>query len=145
MFEHRTDDRFQVTAYLVSPSSIHTTKRAAYWGGVASRMIADCNAMIQTMQRYQKMLYDRVQEIETAPYHHRVTLQRERRFRESKVFYHLIVEKVYDVPGIDPCEIVRENYPGTERREALKAFEAYKKSHPGIESVLDIEKGRWER
>ena len=28
---------------------------------------------------------------------------------------------------------------------ALKAFEAYKKSHPGVEAVLDIEKARWEK
>lgn len=145
MFRNRTDERFQVSAYLVNPSAIHTTKRAAYWGGIASRMIADCTAMIATMQRYQQLLYDRVQEIESAPYHHRLTLLREKRWRESKVFYHLIVEKVYDVPGIEPCEIVRENYPGTERREAIKAYEAYKKTHPGIESVLDIEKSPWER
>ena len=145
MFEHRTDDRFQVSAYLVSPASIHSTRRAAYWGGIASRMISECTAMIATMERYQRLLYARVQEIETAPYHHRVTLKREKRWRDSKVLYHLIVEKVYDTPGIEPCEIVRENYPGTERREALKAFEAYKKSHPGIESVLDIERARWER
>lgn len=145
MFSHSREARVQVSAYLVSPSSIHTTKRAAYWGGIASRMIDDCNAMIQTMRRYQKMLYDRVQEIETAPYHHRVTLLREKRWRDSKVMYHLIVERVYDTPGIEPCEVVRENYPGTERREAIKAFEAYKKSHPGIEAVLNIEKGRWEK
>jgi hypothetical protein len=145
MFRNRNDERFQISAYLVNPSTIDTTERAAYYGGIASRMIEDCNAMIETMQRYQKKLYDRVQEIETAPYHHRVQLIREKRWRESKVVYHLIVEKVYDVPGIKPAEIQRTNYPGTERRQAIAAFEAYKKTHPGIEAIKDIEKGKWEK
>lgn len=39
----------------------------------------------------------------------------------------------------------RKTYPGTERRQALKDFAAYQKSHPGIIAVKDIEKARWER
>lgn len=58
---------------------------------------------------------------------------------------YLIVEKVFDTPGIKPVEIQRTTYSGPERRDALKAFEAYKKSHPGVEAVLDIEKARWEK
>lgn len=61
------------------------------------------------------------------------------------MFYYLIVEKVFDTPGIKPVEIERHNYPGTDRRQSMKDFEAYKKSHPGIEAVLEIEKAHWEK
>ena len=70
---------------------------------------------------------------------------RENRYYQKRVYYYLIVEKVFDTPGIKPVEIARTTYSGPERREALKAFEAYKKSHPGVEAVLDIEKARWEK
>lgn len=145
MFYNRNEDEIHVRCYLVKPSTIDSLDRAVYWGNRAAESIKDCEAMIATLKRYQQEIYERVQELETAPYHHRVTLLREKRYYEKKVFYHLIVEKVFDSPGIKPVEIQRTNYPGTERREALKAFEAYKKSHPGIEAVLDIEKARWER
>ena len=131
--------------YLPNPDTLKSMDDALFWGGHAASDIANCKALISRLEEYQRKVYERVQTLETAPYHHRVTLHRERRFRESKVFYHLIVEKVYDIEGIKPTEIQRTNYPGTERREAIKAFEAYKKSHPGIEAVLDIEKGRWEK
>lgn len=145
MFEHGREERLQVSRYLVSPATIHTTERAAYWGKTTAEAIKDCEDMITKLKQYQKQLFDRVQEIETAPYHHRVQLIREKRWRESRVVYHLIVEKVYDVPGIDPTEIRRTNYPGAERRQAIAAFELYKKTHPGIEAIKDIEKGAWEK
>lgn len=145
MFTHRSDGELWVRCYLIDPKTIDTVERAAYWGNNAASHIKECEAMIARLKEYQQMIFERVQELETTSYHHRVTLLRERRFRESKVLYHLIVEKVYDTEGIRPTEISRTNYPGTERREALKAFEAYKKSHPGIEAVLDIEKARWEK
>lgn len=34
---------------------------------------------------------------------------------------------------------------GGERRKAIADYKAACKSHPGAETVLDIEKGRWER
>lgn len=145
MFEYGREERLQVSRYLVAPATIHTTERASYWGGIAGEAIADCKAMIAKLEQYQQMLFQRVQELETAPYHHRVTLKRERSWYDKKVTYYLIVEKVREVKGIEPEEIQRTNYPGTDRRQALADFEAYKKSHPGIEAVKDIEKGKWER
>lgn len=145
MFHGRSDGELWVRCYLIDPATIDTVERAAYWGGSAARAIKECEGMINQLKQYQQQLYERVQELETAPYHHRVTLLRERRYYEKKVFYHLIVEKVYDADGIKPVEIQRTNYPGTERREAIKAFEAYKKTHPGVEAVMDIEKARWEK
>ena len=145
MFSHRNDTELYVRCHLIDPKTIDDLDRAVYWGGNAAHYIAECEGMINQLKKYQQMIYERVQELETAPYHHRVTLLRENRYYQKRVYYYLIVEKVFDTPGIKPVEIQRTTYSGPERRDALKAFEAYKKSHPGVEAVLDIEKARWEK
>lgn len=145
MFRNRSDAELWVRCYLIDPKTIDTVDRAIYWGNSAAEHIRQCESMITRLKEYQKMIFDRVQELETAPYHPRVTLLRERSLRDSKVFYYLIVEKVYETPGMKPVSLQSTKYSGTDRREAIKAFEAYKKSHPGIEAVLDIEKASWEK
>lgn len=145
MFTYRSDGELSVRCYLIDPKTIDDLDRAVYWGNSAAQYIKDCESMINQLKQYQQKIYERVQELESAQYHHRVTLLRENRYYQKRVFYYLIVEKVFDTPGIKPVEIQRTTYSGPERRDALKAFEAYKKSHPGIEAVLDIEKARWEK
>ena len=145
MFTYRSDGELSVRCYLIDPKTIDDLDRAVYWGNSADQYIKDCEGMINQLKQYQQKIYERVQELETAQYHHRVTLLRENRYYQKRVFYYLIVEKVFDTPGIKPVEIQRTTYSGPERRDALKAFEAYKKSHPGVEAVLDIEKARWEK
>lgn len=130
--------------YLPDPRTLNTLDRLTYHGGCAARYITELQAMIETMESYQSLIYDRVQELSTAPYHTEIHLIRERRY-DNKVKYHLLMKKVYDTPGIDPETIERTTYPGTERRKALADFAAYQKSHPGIIAVKDIEKGKWER
>ena len=145
MFHNRSDGELWVRCYVIDPKTIDDLDRAVYWGNSAAQYIKDCEGMINQLKQYQQKIYERVQELETAQFHHRVTLLRENRYCQKRVFYYLIVEKVFDTPGIKPVEIQRTTYSGPERRDALKAFEAYKKSHPGVEAVLDIEKARWEK
>lgn len=145
MFTYRSDGELSVRCYLIDPNTIDDIDRAVYWGNSAAQYLKDCEAMINQLKQYQQQIYERVQQLESAQYHHRVTLLRENRYYQKRVFYYLIVEKVFDTPGIKPVEIQRTTYSGPERRDALKAFEAYKKSHPGVEAVLDIEKARWEK
>ena len=145
MFTYRSDGELSVRCYLIDPKTIDDLDRAVYWGNSAAQYIKDCEGMTNQLKQYQQKIYERVQELESAEYHHRVTLLRENRYYQKRVFYYLIVEKVFDTPGIKPVEIQRTTYSGPERRDALKAFEAYKKSHPGVEAVLDIEKARWEK
>ncbi len=142
MFTYRSDGELSVRCYLIDPKTIDDVEKAVYWGNSANQYIEDCKNMIKQLLQYQQQLYERVKELESSPYHHRVTLLRENRYYQKRVFYYLIVEKVFDAPGIRPVEIQRTKYPGAERREAIKAFETYKKTHPGIEAVLDIEKSR---
>lgn len=130
--------------YLPDPRTLNTIDRLTYHGGCAARYAAELQAMIETMESYQQLIYDRVQALTMAPFHHELYLTRERRY-DNKVRYHLEVKKVYDIPGIDPETIERTTYPGTERHKALADFAAYQKTHAGIIAVKDIAKGKWER
>lgn len=130
--------------YLPDPRTINTLDRLTYHGGQADRYITELTAVIETMQAYQMLVYERIQELTTAPYHTEVHLTREKRY-DNKVRYHLEVKKVYDVPGINPVTTERTTYPGTERHKALADFTAYQKAHSGIIAIKDIEKAKWER
>ena len=130
--------------YLPNPERLHTMRELTYHGAQAARYAAEFKAMIETMEAYQSLIYDRVQALTQAQYHMEIHLNRHKRY-DNKVHYYLEVKKVYDTPGIEPETIERTTYPGTERRQALKDFAAYQKSHPGIIAVKDIEKGKWER
>lgn len=130
--------------YLPDPRSLNTLKECTYQGGSAARYAAELKAMIETMEAYQSLIFDRVQELSVAPYHTELNLTRHKRY-DNKVYYYLEVKKVYDVDGIGPETIERTVYPGTERHKALADFAAYQKSHPGIIASKDIAKGKWER
>lgn len=132
--------------YLPDPRSLNTLTACASNGGSAASYAADLRAMIETMEAYQQLIFDRVQELTTAPFHHELHLTREKKYyADNKVFYYMEVKKVYDAPGINPETIERTTYPGTERHKALADFAAYQKSHPGIIAVKDIAKAQWER
>ena len=130
--------------HLQDPQKLHSMKDLAYYGTRAAQYIKDLEAMIETMESYQSLVFDRVQEVSTAQYHLEIHLTRERRY-DNKVKYYLTLKKVYDVPGIEPETVENTTYPGTERSKAIKDFAAYQKSHPGIVAVKNIEKGRWEK
>lgn len=130
--------------YLPDPRTLNTMDRLTYQGAQAARYADELREMIQTMESYQSLIYDRVQALTTAPYHTEIHLRREKRY-QNKVKYYLDVKKVYDTLEIEPETIKRNVYPGTGRSQAIKDFEAYQKSHPGIIAVKDIEKGKWER
>ena len=130
--------------YLPDPNTLNTMDRLTYQGAQAARYAEEFREMIQTMESYQSLIYDRVQALTTAPYHTEIHLRREKWY-QSKVKYYLDVKKVYDTLEIEPETIKRNVYPGTGRSQAIKDFEAYQKSHPGIIAVKDIEKCKWER
>lgn len=130
--------------YLPDPRTINTLDRLIYHGSCADRYVSEFKAAIDTMEAYKMLVYDRVQELTTAPYHTEIHLSREKRY-DNKVHYYLEVKKFYDVPGIDPEIIKRTTYPGTERHKALADFTAYQRNHPGIVAIKRIEKSKWER
>ena len=145
MFYHRSDEEFTVRQYLLSPEKLNTVDECRRWGAYASRAITEAQSFIQTMQEYQKLLYDRVQVLSAASWHYEALLLREPDSWKGKIFYYVQLLKVYDDPGIKTEIIENTKYPGSERRAAFAAFAALQKSRPGIISRKDIEKRRWER
>lgn len=143
--QRRGDLDIDFHIYLTSPATIHDMGRLEYYGKYVQDEIKDLQATIETLQAYNQMLYDRAQELTAAPWHHEIHLTREKRYYENKVYYYLQLLKVYDTPGINPETLESHKYPGTERRQAIKDFEAYQKSHPGIVAKKDIEKSKWEK
>ncbi len=145
LFEHRTEERLDLHLYIVSPATIHTMEKIQYWDHAAQRDIAACEARIAELKQYQKMLYDRAQELAAANWHYELYLTREKSWSTGKVHYYLQLRKVYDAAGIAPEIIENRKYPGTERHQALKDFAAMQKARPGIVTHKDIEKSKWER
>lgn len=145
MFTYRNDEDLRVYAYLYKPDAISSMDRLTYYGSTADRAIADCKHMIETLEAYKLKLHERAQQLTTAPYHFELELKREKHWNDSPVLYFLTLYRVFDVPGIQKQTESQTRYPGKERRQALKDFEAMKKSHPGIPATLDIEKRSWER
>ena len=105
------------------------------------RYIDDCEILIEQMRSYRLELAARSRELLTMGYHTKISLIREKRWKD-RVFYHLTEEIIYD-DGTTKT-ISNEKYAGTKRHEAIKAFENYKKRFPQYEYHKDIAKGRWE-
>ena len=76
------------------------------------------------------------------PYDYRLDLIRRRGRSDKRAAYTVALVREYQ----DGHEEAEESatYPGAQRREALKAFEALKRSRPGIACNMDIKKRPWE-
>ncbi len=143
MFEHRTDEEIGRSTYVIAPKTMKTMKDIQTWDGYALRGIEEHEAAIKELKQYRMMLYERVQELETAAYTRRLKLIREPHW-QGKKYYNVSVVKDY---GGDIGEITEltERYPGNERSKAFKRFAELKKQYPGIDIVQDTEKRGWEK
>lgn len=109
----------------------------------AARTIEQMEEYIEALRGYRQALAARYAALASMPYDYRLDLIRRRGWSDKRVTYTLALVREYQ----DGREEAEESttYPGTQRREAIKAFEALKKSRPGIACNVDIEKRPWER
>lgn len=145
LFDRTREERLNISAYIISPKSINDIDNIAYYDNYAQRRINEAEAMIKALQSYRLMLCSRAQEIAAAPWHLELELRREYHYYRKAVTYHLTLFRVYDTEGIEPQAIERKDYTGKERAQAIKDYEAMRKSRPGIIARKEIEKGQWER
>lgn len=145
MFEYRNEEQHTHYLYLLNPSSLQSVQDCAQQDSRLARYISELQSEIIALQNLRQETYQRICYLYSVPFTPKVTLTRERRFRDEKVFYYLTTWKIYDAPDVEPERISCETYPGTARHQAIKDFRAYVKSHPGIQSEMHIEKSRWER
>lgn len=139
---YRTTDR-TCRAYIADPAEMYTVERCRMYDQIAERYMQDMRAELELMQQYRKALFDRMQLLYSTPYHLRLTLKRARGM--EKVYYYLLLEKVFDGSGILPELLSNTKYAGKDRAKAIADFKAECKRRPGIDSVIDIEKKGWER
>ena len=109
-----------------------------------ARDIQRLEETIIKMKEHRKALYEHTQRLQELDNHLQLKLKRERRY-DNKVHYYVTVKRIYPANERMYNDIINEHYDGSDRSKAIKRYEQLKKEYPGIESIKDIEKGRWEK
>ena len=139
--------------HIYDPGRIFEEKQLKLYDEWAEKDIKDLEEMLVILKDYRQVLAGRFSELATSATIPVIRLHRQRDFwKDHKVFYYLQeITRYLDSPdqknGTSYTDVVinTTKYAGSDRRDAIKAFNDYKKAHPGIEAILDIEKSRWER
>lgn len=143
-YKHRSEIYLDHRVSLINPGIMGDMTSLTFWGSSIRQEITELQAAIETLQAYDQLIYDRVQEIISAPWRPELHLTREKNYATGKIIYRLSLLKVYEIDGISPEIMEQTNYPGPERHKAIAAFRAAQKQRPGITARMAIEKSRWE-
>ena len=143
MFENRTDEQLNIYVYIVSPKTINTIERLEYWDSEAVSDIARLQETINKLKEYRQMLYERAQFIESAQYTRVLYIKREYHYYSKTVSYHVGIAREYK--EMDDVIEQEDKFPGKERHKAFARFKELKKQNPGIATIEETEKGKWER
>ena len=138
----RSDADVTIRGFFLRPNAIDRPEDIKRYDNSAQAMIAEAKRLIEDMESYRVALFMRYQELTAMQYRPQLRIRRYKQYK-GNVTYFVEVMKIYE-DGREQVE-QQQTFPGNERWKALKAFEAAKKQRPGIEAVMDIEKGRWER
>lgn len=143
IFRRGREAEIRVSGYFQYPDKLTTPERVAYYDRSAAGTIQRMEEYIEALRDYRQALAARYAALASMPYGYRLDLIRRRGWSDKRVTYTVALVREYQ----DGHEEAEESttYPGTQRREAIKAFEALKKSRPGIACNVDIEKRPWER
>ena len=133
----------RINNYIIHPDNLDTIDRVKYYEESAEETIQKMEEYIAQLQEYRQALAERYAALASMPYTYRLELIRHKGWHDKKVTYTVQLLKVFQ-DGHEEAE-EKTTYPGTGRRQALKDYEVIKKSRPGIETKVDIEKARWER
>lgn len=138
-------DVIDKTLYLhfYHPEKLDKVSEVARYDKRAAEDIADLERYIEQLKVYRVALAERYNYIATAPTTPVVELKRYRNYSTKKVTYYLNIYTRDLNTNKDTLETT-QTYPGTDRKQALKDYEKYIASHPGIIAIKDIEKSRWE-
>ena len=133
------------TAYIRNPQKIKSLLEVQEYDKKAQEEIEYLKQKNELMSIYRAELYNRFQEINSANYHLRITIERQRRYYENKVFYYVTVHNVPDRADVATVEVLTEVFEGKQRHNALKRFDELCKQYPHAETVKKIEISQWER
>ena len=128
--------------YYSDPSNVTNMDRLRVLDEMTTREIERLQNELSALQAYRLDLMERAQYLSTASYTVSVELHRHKLYCGG-VEYKLQIVRTYEDGTRHEDSLTR--YTGKERHKAIADYKAACKSHPGAETVLDIEKGRWER
>lgn len=135
------------------PRTIYEPDRLKMYDKWSADNIERLTVELALLKDYRAAIVERFGELLTAATVPVIRLKRHKDSYTNKVFYYLEeITRYLDEPNTQnrvktPYTDRIDNstkYEGKARREALQAFEAYKKAHPGIIAILDIERASWE-
>lgn len=130
--------------YVENPLRFNQLSDCTRADSMARQNIAYLEGVIKQLKDYRVQVAKRAALLETAPYNLRLSIVRRRPWRTDPVTYSITISRIYLDESIRPLEILRETYPGKERHKALARFKELQKQYAGIETVVDLEKGKWE-
>lgn len=138
------DGYYTTTIY----ASIQAPEKLSKPGEIASRdrltisTIETLESLLSDLKEYRGALAARYAELEAMSYKKELRLIRTNRSYQGIRYTVSIVRILEDNSEVDE---LREIFSGKERHTAIARFEELKKQYPGIASVKDIEKSKWER
>lgn len=134
---------YHMTTYTYEPKSYTTGADLLAADLRAAEDIAQLTHYITALKKYRKSLAERMEQLATMGFYTKCELRRERQWRDSKVFYYIIISMVFD----DGTEQITEStkYIGTERNKALADYESIRKANPHWKCSKDIERKAWEK
>lgn len=106
--------------------------------------ITELERTIEQLKAYRIAIAERYNYLATAPTTPVVKLKRQKLYYDKHVYYY-IEHYSRDLNTNKDTLLESIKYTGTERKKAIEDFENYVSAHPGIISIKDIEKSRWER
>lgn len=130
--------------YVENPLRFNQLSDCTRADSMARQDIAYLEGVIKQLKDYRVQVAKRAALLETAPYNLQLSIIRRKPWRTDPVTYSVTISRIYLDESIRPLEILRETYPGKERHKALARFKELQKQYAGIETVVDIEKGKWE-
>lgn len=130
--------------YVENPLRFNQLSDCTRADSMARQDIAYLEGVIKQLKDYRVQVAKRAALLETVPYNLQLSIIRRKPWRTDPVTYSITISRIYLDESIRPLEILRETYPGKERHKALARFKELQKQYAGIETVVDIEKGKWE-
>lgn len=124
------------------PAKCKTAEEVTKADARAARDIGELQNMIDLLTEYRQSLAYRYNDLATMPYKEKVSLKRSRS-DHGNITYTLKRSRIYEDTTEE--DLQTQTYPGTERHKAIAAYKDLLKTHPGIETELDIEKRSWEK
>lgn len=131
-------------SYIKRPDKIQSSTEAKNADKHAVSEIEYLQNLIEILTEYRAELFNRFQEINSANFRLRISLERIPRYYQN-IHYIVKVERVPDRADVEKENVLSERYDGKDRQKAIKRYEYLCNKNPNAEMIKDIKKKSWEK